>query len=192
MKALNDLRRFINTKNNDFEREEIRAYLLENAVDLALAFGVSLHAFQEAIVKVDDDVELSIRVLDGIRRAAQSERSQKYESRVKSAQQSAEILGAVAFWREDRADVDVTSLLSCALTRRADMLVFVADNFAVGIRMAPLFDLRKLCRVDLTGWVDAKGLHVRWSSGGLNFAPAMDPHAQRIIVPLAGRARVAA
>src|SRR5689334_21933193 len=66
MKALNDLRRFINTKNNDFEREEIRAYLLENAVDLALAFGVSLQAFQEAITKVDDDVELSIRVLDGI------------------------------------------------------------------------------------------------------------------------------
>ena len=192
MKALNDLRRFINTKNNDFEREEIRAYLLDNAADLALAFGISLHAFQEAIVKVDDDVELSIRVLDGIRRAAQPERSQKYESRVKSAQQSAEILGAVAFWREHGAEVDVTSLLSCALTRRNDMLIFVADNFAVGIRMAPLFDLRRLDRLDLTGWVDAKGLHVRWSSGGLNFAPAMDPHAQRIIVPLAGRARVAA
>jgi len=111
---------------------------------------------------------------------------------VKSAQQSAEILGAVAFWREHGAEVDVTSLLSCALTRRNDMLIFVADNFAVGIRMAPLFDLRRLDRLDLTGWVDAKGLHVRWSSGGLNFAPAMDPHAQRIIVPLAGRARVAA
>lgn len=192
MKALVDLRRFINTKNNDFEREEIRAYLLDNASELAIAFGVSLQAFQEAITRVDDDVELSIRVLDGIRRASKSERSHKYEQKVKSAQQSAEILGAVAFWRGNRAEVDVPSLLSCALTRRDDLLVFVSDTFAMGIRMAPLFDLKKLNRMDLTGWVDMRGLHVRWSSGGLNFVPAMDPHAQRIIVPLAGRARVAA
>lgn len=192
MRALNDLRRFINAKNNDEDRAEIRAYLLENAGDLSEAFGVSVDAFREAIATVEDDVELSIRMLDGIRSASKDQRRAKYETVVKSAQQSAEILGAVAFWRGDRAEVDVTSLLSCALTRRDDVLVFVADKFAVGIRMAPLFDLRKLGRVDLTGWVDAKGLHVRWSSGGLNFFPTLDPHAARIIVPLAGRARFAA
>lgn len=192
MRALNNLRRFINAKNNDEERAEIRAYLLENAEELSEAFGVSLDAFRDAIGKVDDDVELSIRMLDGIRSASKDQRIHKYEKLVTSAQQSAEILGAVAFWREDRAEIDVPSLLSCALTRRADMLMFVADKFAVGIRMAPLFDLRKLGRVDFTGWVDAKGLHVRWSTGGLNFVPSLDPHAARIIVPLAGRARIAA
>lgn len=192
MRILNDLRRFIQAKNNEEERAEIRAYLLENAAELADAFGVSLDGFREAVSKVEDDVELSIRMLDGIRSAARDQRHAKYEKIVKSAQQSAEILGAVAFWREDRAEVDIPSLLSCALTRRDDMLIFVADTFAVGIRMAPLFDLRKLGRVDLTGWVDAKGLHVRWSSGGLNFVPTLDPHASRIIVPLAGRARFAA
>lgn len=192
MRALNDLRRFINAKNNDQERAEIRAYLLENAADLSEAFGVAIDAFREAIATVEDDVELSIRMLDGIRSASKDQRSQKYEKLAKCAQQSAEILGAVAFWRGDRAEVDVTSLLSSALTRRDDMLIFVADTFAVGIRMAPLFDLRKLGRVDLTGWVDAKGLHVGWSSGGLNFFPTLDPHAARIIVPLAGRARFAA
>lgn len=192
MRALNDLRRFINAKNNDEERTEIRAYLLENAEELSEAFGVSLDAFRAAVAKVEDDVELSIRMLDGIRSASKDQRSQKYETLVKSAQQSAEILGAVSSWRGERAEIDVPSLLSCALTRRADMLVFVSDKFAVGIRMAPLFDLRKLGRLDLTGWVDAKGLHVRWSTGGLNFVPSLDPHASRIIVPLAGRARIAA
>lgn len=192
MRVLNDLRRFINAKNNDEERAEIRAYLLENAEELSKAFGVSFDAFREAITRVDDDVELSIRMLDGIRSASKDQRSQQYEKLLRSAQQSAEILGAVACWRDQRAEIDVPSLLSCALTRRADMLVFVADKFAVGIRMAPLFDLRKLGRMDLTGWVDAKGLHVRWSTGGLNLVPSLDPHAARIIVPLAGRARIAA
>ncbi len=192
MRALNDLRRFIKAKNNDEERAEIRAYLLGNAHDLSEAFGVSVDAFREAVSNVADDVELSIRMLDGIRSAAKDQRRGKYEKLVRSAQQSAEILGAVAFWRGERAEIDVTSLLSCALTRRDDVLVFVADTFAVGIRMAPLFDLRKLGRMDLTGWVDAKGFHVRWSTGGLNFVPTLDPHAARIIVPLAGRARFAA
>ena len=192
MRALNNLRRFINANNTGEERAEIRTYLVQNDAELSEAFGVSVNAFREAVSKVEDDVELSIRMLDGIRIAAKDQRRRRYEALVESAQQSAEILGAVASWRGDHAEVDVTSLLSCALTRRDDVLVFVSDGFDVGIRMAPLFDVRKLGRVDLAGWVDVKGLHVRWSTGGLNFYPTTDPHATRIIVPLTVRSTVAA
>jgi len=192
MRALIHLRRFINAKNNDEERTEIREYLHQHVEELSRAFGVTENAFTQAIEGVDDDVELALRITDGLRRASSKYRARQHEERARSAQQSAEILGAIAQWNGERAEIDVLSLLSSALTRRQDMLIFVADRFAVGVRMAPLFDLRRLGRWDVSGWVDARGLHVRWSTGGLNFYPVMNPHAERIIVPLAGRARIAA
>jgi hypothetical protein len=192
MRALHHLRRFINAKNNEEERAEIREYLIENAQDLAESFGVPQQLFVETVAKIEDDTELAIRVLDGIRRATSGDRRQRYEAQSKSAQQSAEILGAVSRWRPSGCEIDLQSVLASCLTRRQDLLVFVSDTFAVAVRMAPLFDLAKLQRPDLTGWVDAKGLHVRWATGGLNFLPASDPQASRIIVPLAGRARLAA
>lgn len=191
MKSLSSLRRFIMTRNTEEDREEVRMYLTENAEELASAFGVSRSAFVAAIERVQDDTELALRVLDGIRRAGSVERTERYEGRVRYAQQSAEILGAVTHWRPYGCEVDVPSLLKTCLTRRKDLLVFTSHLFAVSIRMAPLFDLARLRLADLTGWVDAKGFHVRWASGGLNFFPASDPHASRIIVPLAGRARIA-
>lgn len=192
MKALCNLRRFINAKNNEEERAEIREYLVENADDLSEAFGVSRTTFIQTVTKIEDDTELAIRVLDGIRRATSGDRKQRYTSRVTSAQQSAEILGTVSRWHHDGCEVDMPSLLASCLTRRQDLLVFVSDLFAISVRMAPLFDLAKLQRSDLTGWVDAKGLHIQWATGGLNFSPATDPQAARVIVPLAVRARIAA
>lgn len=192
MRALIDLRRFIDAKNTDEERAEIREYLLENAVELSLAFGVSLRSFQHAICRVHDDEELSRRVLDNIRTTSKHGRRERHESRAKAAQQSAGILGAVAVWNEERAELDVPSLLASVLTRPNDMLVFVSDTFVVAVRMAHLFTLRKLRRRDPTGWVAASGLHIRWSTGGLNLRPSTDPHATKVIVPLAARSAIVA
>jgi hypothetical protein len=192
MRALIDLRRFINAKNTDEERAEIREYLLANAMELSAAFGVSLRSFQQAVGRVDDDQELSRRVLDNISTTTKQGRHQRQQTRAKVAQQSAGILGAVAIWSDDRAELDVPSLLACVLTRPNDMLVFVSDTFVVGVRMGHLFTLRKLRRRDLTGWVDANGLHIRWTTGGLNLRPSTEPHATRVILPLAARSATVA
>jgi hypothetical protein len=191
-KALTDLKRFIRANNGDEERHEIRAYVRENARELGEVFGVSSSQILAGLETEADDGTLLARLVKEIAAVERGHRDQRVEDRTSTAQASADVLGNVAVWEEDRAIVDVVSLLASTITGREDMLIFVADTFAVGIPMAHLFDLRKLGRVDLTGWVDAKGLHVRWKTGGLNFLPAMDPRAARITVPLARRERVAA
>jgi len=49
----------------------------------------------------------------------------------------------------------------------------------------PLLDLAKIHRVrdDLSGFVDADGLHLRWGKGGgLNLRPQQDADASKIIL----------
>jgi hypothetical protein len=81
------------------------------------------------------------------------------------------------------------SLLSSALTRRQDILVFAGEDFTVGIPMAPLLDLSKIARVraDLAGFVDRHGLHLRWKTGALNLRSQVNEKASRIFVHLPTR-----
>lgn len=190
-KTLRDLKRFAIAKNTDDERHEVRAYVTESADELAEVFGVLPAAILKGAEADDDDAAFVCRLLKEIARVERADREHRGEDRSRTAQASADVLGSATVWNDDSACVDIVSLLAAVLTRRQDMLIFVADSFAVGVPMARLFDLRKLGRVDLTGWVDAKGLHVRWSSGGLNFCPAMDPRAARITVPLSRRSTMA-
>ena len=74
------------------------------------------------------------------------------------------------------------------LTKRNDLLVFTSDQFTIGVHMAPLFDMAKLKKRDLTAFVDAKGLHIRWTTGGLNLRPRTDAGADRIVMSLPTRA----
>ena len=191
-KTLRDLKRFTIAKNTDDERHEVRAYVTESADELAEVFGVLPEAILKGAEAEEDDATFVCRLLKEIARIEREERESRVEDRSGTAQASADVLGSATVWKEDIAEVDIVSLMAAVLTRRQDMLIFVADSFAVGIPMARLFDLRKLGRVDLSGWVDAKGLHVRWPSGGLNFRPAMDPRAARITVPIPRRAGVVA
>ena len=67
-------------------------------------------------------------------------RKARKERRAKVAQESASILAASVKWNGDKAVIDMPSLLSSALTRRQDMLVFTGDDFTVGIPMALLLN----------------------------------------------------
>ena len=66
------------------------------------------------------------------------------------------------------------------------MLLFISDHFTVGVSMALLLDLAKTARMrpDLTGFVDAEGLHLRWETGGLDLRSQSDPKAVAIAVHL--------
>lgn len=186
---LQGLARFVRAKDVDGEREEIRAYVLANAADLAEAFGISEDTFRAGIERVDDDARLAARLLAEVKRAAKENRTARAAERVRTAQESADTLGSFASWAGDAAHVDVVSLLASVLTSRADSIVFMADAFTVSIPMDRLFDLARLERFDLLAWVDAKGLHVRWASGGLNFRTVKpDPKGATIYVHLPPRA----
>jgi hypothetical protein len=192
MKALNDLRRFIIAKSNAEEQHEIREYVKENISELARDFCVTTGTIQSALDNVPDDSSLACRLLETIRRSEALHRDRRKEARSKAAQASADALASVARWEGDQAHVDIISVLSSALTKRNDLLVFACDDFSVGIYMAPLFDIAKLKKRDLTAFVDAKGLHIRWTTGAINLFPQVDAEADRVVMCLPHKVAAAA
>ena len=184
MKALNQLRRFILAKSNSEEQHEIREYVRENLAELARDFCVTTGTIESALDCVPDDSSLACKLLETIRRSEAIQRAHRKEARAKAAQASADALASMATWDGERIHVDMISLLSSSLTKRNDLLVFASDDFTVGVYMAPLFDLAKLRRRDLTAFVDAEGIHIRWSSGGLNLRSQTDADADRIVMSL--------
>ncbi len=184
--ALKHLQNFIRAKDNDDERSEIRAYAIEQAETLAEAFGVSVRSFMSGVAFMGNDAKLAKRLLAEIKRMAGDERTAKRLARTSTAQASADVLGSAARWESGVAHVDVVSLVASALTSPRDLLVFEAAAFdaPVAIPMAPLFDLARLERADFSAFVDRFGLHIRWSTGGLNFLSVVDDRAERVTVNL--------
>lgn len=192
MKALRNLRRFIIAKSNADEQHEVREYVKENLHELARAFCVTTGTIEAALENVPDDAALSVRMLETIRKAEELQRDIKKSGRATAAQATADALASMVTWHGEEAHFDMASLLSSCLTKRNDLLVFTTDSFTVSFYMSPLFDLKKLRKRDLTAFVDAKGLHVRWRTGGLNLRPQVDAHAEKIVIALPARASAVA
>jgi hypothetical protein len=121
-----------------------------------------------------------------------SGRERQTSARARAAQASAETLATFTRWDGDVAHTDILSTLASTVTRPQDLLVFVTDSFEVAIRMQTLIKLSRLERIDLTAFVDAQGLHVRWTGGGLNLRPLVDRLAARVTFPLPARVATAA
>ncbi len=192
MKALNDLRRFIIAKSNTEEQHEIREYVKENISDLARDFCVTTGTLQTALDNTPDDSSLACRFLETIRRSEALQRNRRKETRAKAAQASVDALATLVRWEGDKIHVDILSILSSALTKRNDLLMFTCDDFTVGVYQAPLFGIAKLKKRDLTAFVDARGLHIRWTTGGLNLFPQIDAEADRVVMSLPSKAATAA
>jgi hypothetical protein len=191
MKALQNLVRI--AKDTETELGEVRDYATMNSAELADAFGVSEAAFTCGIASEPDDAKLARRLFAEAKRAGRETRAARTAQRTRSAQEAADALGGTAQWEDAHAKVDVRSLLGSALTTRGDALVFESATFTVAIPMQRLFELARLRRSDLSGYVDAHGLHIRWASGGLNFISVkLDPKASTITVNLRARTTVAA
>lgn len=184
MKALRELRRFILIKSTEGNQAEIRHYIVENIEALARSFHVPTRVIIDAVQGVKDDGALATKFLETIVRAEAILRQNRKDRREEAAHSSAAAIGSVAQWDGEKATVDILSLLASALTRRNDLMVFVCDGFEIGVNQAILFDLARLKRRDLTAFVDPKGLHVKWSSGGLNLYPQSNSKAERVVVPL--------
>lgn len=194
MKTLRDLRKFILAKSNADEQHEIREYVRDNIHEIARAFCVTTGTIETALENVPDDRALSVRVLETIRQAEALLRDTKKKGRATAAQASADALASMAVWKGETVHVDIMSLLSSVLTKRTDLLVFTCEAFTTSVYMSPLYDLAKLRKRDLTAFVDAKGVHIRWAGGkgGLNLCSQIDREADRIVMSLPARVRAEA
>jgi len=180
--ALSALRRFINASTET--PGEIRLYVRENVTELATAFGVEGDAILARIDGVSDDAALAIALLKLVKTEEASNRAVKRDARAMAAQAAADALAATVTWDGDRARVNIQALLASSITKRGDLLVFTCDDFTAAIQQASLLDLVRLRRRDLSGFVDAEGLHIRWMTGGLNLRSQVDPSADRIVLSL--------
>lgn len=189
MKALRDLKKFVLIKCAEGHERDVREYVISNLDSLARAFHVSAETIMTSVESTHDDRALAERLLETILRAETILSKARKERRASAAQASAATLASTVRWQGEKALVDMLCLLASALTRRQDMLVFTGDDFTVSIPMAPLLDLSKLARarIDLTGFVDRDGIHLRWKTGGLNLRSQEDPKAEKVIVHLPPR-----
>jgi hypothetical protein len=191
MRVLRELRRFILIKSAEGAHAEVRAYVVENLDALARALHVPTDTIMNAVECERDDGALCTKLLETLRRSEALLRTAGREARRRAAQASADALASVVVWRGEQAHIDMPSLFASALTRRDDMLVFTCDEFTVSVHQAPLLDLAKIARVraDLSGWVDADGLHLRWGrAGGLNLRPQNDADACKLVLRLRAKA----
>jgi hypothetical protein len=186
MNALVALRKFILMNRDPENVAQIRSYIEEHVVELARDLGVSTETITNLLASVSDDSVLATKMLGAVKKAQASQRANKKEGRARAAQAAAERLASRAVFDGDRVHLDLPALLSSALTKRDDLIVFTTEDFTTSISMAPLFDLARLRRRDVTGFVDAEGLHVQWRNGrgGLNLRPKADPRAGRIVLSL--------
>lgn len=193
MKILREFRRFLLIKSAEGKHADIRPYVFDNIARLALGFHVPPQTIVDSVDRTSDDRTLALRLLETTLRAEDLLRQQRVEERARAAQRSADLLAATIQWKGDRAHLDIPSLLS-SLTRRNDLLLFISDQFTVSVSMAVLLDLAKRAcvRDDLTGFVDAEGLHLRWETGGLDLRSQSDPKASAIVVCLPPMPAVAA
>jgi hypothetical protein len=189
-KTLRDLRKFILIKCSEGAHSDVRSFIIDNLDSLALAFKVSAETIMTAVVNVPDDTVLASRMVETVQAAERKLKTEKRRGRAQAAQESANILASAVEWFGDRAYLDLPSIFASVLTRRDDLLSFTCDTFSVSVYMGPLLDLSRIARtrVDLTGYVDAEGLHLRWVSGGLNLRPQEDRDAQHIVMALRARA----
>ena len=182
MNSLTAMRRCILINRDPENVVEIRAYIEEHVVELADDLGVTPETITSELETVTDDAVLATKMLVAVKKAEASQRDLKRDGRAKSAQAAAEKLASRATWDWDRVQLDLPALLASALTKRADLLVFICEDFTVSVPQAILFDLAKVKLRGLSGFVDAEGLHIRWKTGGLNLRPHVDPHADHIVL----------
>ena len=188
MKILRDIRRFVLCKSAEGNHREVREYVTENLDALACALRVPTDTLLTALQSECDNGALCTKLLETLRRAEVILRRDRRETRMLAAQALADALARSTFWCSDRVEIDMPSLFAAVLTHRDDLLVFdFDDGTVVAVYQAPLLDLSKIARVrvDLSGWVDRGGLHLRWGkAGGINLRPQHDPDARKIFVRL--------
>jgi len=179
--ALTAMRRFIEASIET--PAEVRLYIGEHLVELAHDLGVTTEVVNRTLA-VCDDAALAATMLDIVKKVQATQRTDRRQGRARAAQAAADTLASRATWEGERVEIDLPALLSTALTKRADLLVFTSEDFTVSVYQGPLLDLKKVKRGNLTAFLDSEGLHVRWKTGGLNFRSRLDPSADGIVINL--------
>jgi hypothetical protein len=185
MSPLRELTLFVTAKASEYAHDEIRAYVTDHAEVLAAAFGVTEERLLGAVAGIENEI-LAEKILGQIKHTQRKAREARAQAKADAAQSSAGKVNAQ--WDGDHATLNMPALLAI-LTKRGALLAFRCEGFEVAVPMAPLVGLAKLKKPNLTGYVDKKGLHVRWhdGTGGLNLRPSFNRDAPRVIIALPAR-----
>ena len=155
--------------------DELRAYMTENAAEVASVLEIEVSVVTGALERIVEDAALARAVMKQITAVRDGNRGAKVAARLLAAQSSADALSTVSSVPPsgERIDLDVPSLFASCLTGPKDLLVFMTDVLRVTIPMGLLLQVGKMDLPGLTGWVDAAGMHLRYGErGGYNFRPA--------------------
>ncbi len=147
---------------------------MQNATELAEAFGFNPASIETGLAKEPDDAKLAKRLLTEIKNALASRRHEAKAGRASAAQEAADRLGATSQWqqgygqRENATALDASLLLGACLSGRGDAIVFAdaAGDYELTIPMSVLCDFAKLGKRDVTASVSRECLTLRWGNVG--------------------------
>jgi hypothetical protein len=142
-------------------------FCADHSAELAQWLGIDPCWLEGVRATDDEDVVQRIRQL--LARARDQHVQQGLERRRDRSLAAAERLGATARWTDLGAELDMNLLLGELLADRTKKwIAFTADHGAQAViprhLLAAAAPLRRV-HLDLAGWVDLHGLHVRWKGG---------------------------
>ena len=158
------------------------AFLFAHADDLAPALGSTPEDLRASVDMPDEVVAPRVRARLGRRREMDRERQALEDSEL--AMRAATMLGRTVRWTEHGAVLDTDLLLGDVLADRGKKYIaFKGEGFTTAVERDTLARTASLRRVfiDVAGYVDAEGLHVRWRGGrgGYNWKPQVVVPADR-------------
>jgi hypothetical protein len=190
------LARVIRTTERD-ECREVHDYAIENARDLADAFGVTLDSFVDLL---DSCIRAALpaRLTEEIKRAKEARGDAKKDA----LQAAADAMAASAKWDGMSAVLDIAPFLAALRGggRKVTQITLANDAFTrigseeITVDLGPLRRFATLRRKDtLHAWLDEEGIHIRWNRdghrGGLNVWTQIPAHvSERLITALPSRA----
>jgi hypothetical protein len=142
-------------------------FVADHASELAQVLDMDARWLEA--VRATDDEDVVARVRQFLGRARDQHVQQDLDRRRQHSLAAAERLGATARWTDLGVELDVDVLLGELLADRTRKWVaFTMDQGVATIvprhLIAATVPLRRI-HLDLAGWIDPQGLHLRWKGG---------------------------
>jgi hypothetical protein len=169
--TLQGIRAFLQAVDVEGQREQAREFLTSHRDEVAAAFGVTPSVLLAAVDNLPEDADLISKTLGSVEIAIRKAKDAKVDARWKAACDSVAKVAAAGRWEGDRFTFDVDALLSELGSDPQAFLMVDGWNYAHAIPIRKLRQTAAL-RKELTGWIDYRGIHFRWATGGLSFVGA--------------------
>jgi len=171
-RTLDNLLTFVRSHDTEDSMPAIRLVLVAMAPTLARELGVTLATLRQWIESETDDQTMVSRLYPIIRKGQKIDRARQRDSALSDTGKAVSEVASRATWNHGRLELDAPALLRGKLPPAGGYLVVSSPLWEVWIDAGRLRKFARLPQAKRArAWVDGKGFHLRWGTGGLDLIP---------------------